>query len=103
MGYTLELFYNWLLIKDYFIDYFMMDYFMDMVLRDNAALKFQIESIPYNNENIHKLKFHLEEEFSTDRLNEICGDTYIHKLSWKNCTGTPTPNTIYFYFYNMYR
>ena len=103
MGYTLELFYRYLSIKDYFIDYFMMDYFMDMVLLNNTSLKCQIESIPYNNENIHQLKFHLEEEFSIERLNEICGDTYIHKLSWKNCINTPIPNTIYSYFYNLYR
>ena len=76
---------------------------MDMVLLNNTSLKCQIESIPYNNENIHQLKFHLEEEFSIERLNEICGDTYIHKLSWKNCINTPIPNTIYSYFYNLYR
>ncbi|WP_455606312.1 capsular polysaccharide synthesis protein [Bacteroides sp.] len=103
MGHTLALFYKYLTIKDYFIDYFMMDYLMDMVIRENVTLENQIEAIPYNNPNVHRLKNHLEEACTTERLNNIIGDTYIHKLSWKNCMGTPNPNTVYSYFYNLYR
>lgn len=103
MGYTLDLFYRYLRMRDYFIDYFMMDYFMNMVIREHAVLESQIEAIPYNNPNIHRLKNHLEEACTTESLNEICEDTYIHKLSWRNCINALAPNTIYSYFYNLYR
>lgn len=103
MGYTLNLFYRYLRKREYFVDYFMMDYFIDMVIKNDAALKGQIDDIPANNEHVHTLLSHLNDEYTTEHFEAICGDTYIHKLTWKNGIDTTSPGTIYAYFYNLYK
>ena len=102
MGYTLELFNKYLSKKSYFIDYFMMDYFMDMVLHADDEAKSQIDPIEYSNENTHILKTHLGDEYSAKHLTELCGDTYIHKLSWKMMPQEVRYNSIYEYLNQLY-
>lgn len=102
MGYTLVMFDKYLLRKNYFMDYFMMDYFMDMVIEADVEIKSQVEGIAYNNVNIHKLKSHLDEEYSAEHFAEICGDTYIHKLNWRLVPQKFSHNTIYQYLSELY-
>lgn len=103
MGRTLNLFEVYLSRKDCFIDYFMMDYFMDMVIESEAELKSLIDAIPYNNENIHQLKFHLSDEYSAEHFANICGNTYIHKLSWRITPSVNYGNSVYNYLFQLYR
>lgn len=102
MGFTLKMFDIYLSKKDCFIDYFMMDYFMDMVIAANVHYKSMIDTIPYNNGNVHSLKFHLGDEYSAKHLADICGDTYIHKLSWKMDSQDYAHNTIFKYISHLY-
>lgn len=103
MGRTLELFYRYLSQKDYFIDYFMMDYFMDIVLETDITLMSQIDSIPYNNQNVHQLKFHLEDNYSINHFADICGNTYIHKLNWRVDSQNHSYNSVYNYLLKLYK
>lgn len=102
MGRVLKMFDIYLLKKDFFIDYFMMDYFMDMNIETDIQLKLMIDSIPYNNKNIHQLKFHLNDDYSKAKFDNICKDTYIHKLSWKMVPLNPSCNSIYNYIKFLY-
>lgn len=102
MGYTLELFNRYLLKKTYFIDYFMMDYFMDMALDVDDEEKSQLDAMEYNNENIHVLKSHLNDEYSAKHFAELCGDTYIHKLTWRMIPQEVSYNSIYKYLNQLY-
>lgn len=103
MGKTLKMFEVYLSRKDYFVDYFMMDYFMDMIIELDADLKAQIDAIPYNNRNIHQLKFHLADQYSAEHFSDICGDTYIHKLSWKMHLQGTVYNSIANYLFHLYK
>ena len=102
MGRTLKMFDIYLSKKNFFMDYFMMDYFMDMNIEADVNLKLLIDSIPYNNENIHRLKFHLNEDYSKEYFSSICNNTYIHKLSWKMVPLDDSSNSIYNYLKNLY-
>jgi hypothetical protein len=103
MGYILEMFNQYLLKKDCFTDYFMMDYFMDMVIQSDKRLALSIDNIPFNNENTHDLKFHLKDEYSTIHFKKICGETYIHKLSWRMQPENPSESSIYNYMKKRYK
>lgn len=84
MGITLKMFYLYMQKVDCFVDYFMMDYFMDIVYRRNAFVKEMIDQIPYNNPNVHSMCKVLNEKFSDEICEKIkSGNTFIHKLQWK--------------------
>lgn len=86
MGYTLNMFYKYLEVKQSFIDYFMMDYFMDITIQHSIIAKKQIENVPINNEKVLSLSKIINEMYNEDDFQELCRTTKIHKLSWRCST-----------------
>lgn len=69
---------------DIFVDYFMFDQFIDMLVQRDAAIRSMIDSVPLNNAQVHRLGALLCEPFNEHHWASMCKDTYFFKLSWKS-------------------
>ena len=69
--------------NDFVIDYFMMDYFIDIAYNEIDYIKAMIDNIPNNNTQSEKLVKFLNFNFNKETYDKIIRDTYIHKLSYK--------------------
>lgn len=67
------------------IDYLLMDYIFAIAYDSVPAIALIIDSIPFNNPRHNDLRYQFKANavFDLSRYNEICSDTYLHKLSWK--------------------
>lgn len=65
------------------IDYFLFDYLIDIAVKKYPSVKQEIESIPFNNPNIHNLFPKLCDKFSEDDFAVLTSNTSFFKLSWK--------------------
>lgn len=65
------------------IDYFMIDYVIDIVYQKYAVTRNAIDTIPYNNCNVHNLNPILCEEFNNVQFKILIENTAFFKLSWK--------------------
>lgn len=66
------------------IDYFLLDYIIAIGYKKIPAIKSSIESVAFNNPNLHLLAGKLNDIFHQDLYDKICcTDTYMFKLTWK--------------------
>jgi len=74
-------------IKKYnkLIDYFIIDYFITIAYDTIQDVRVMIDSVPENNPKVHEVYHRLNFNFEYDKVlfDEICKDTYFHKLNWK--------------------
>lgn len=85
------------------VDYFIMDYIIDMLYQSNDEIKNLIDSIPYNNENVHKLVPLLCDTFNEAHFRELTKDTFLFKLNWRKYTTEElerNPGNYYHYLVN---
>lgn len=81
MELTLKLFYAYLKKQSSFIDYFMMDYFIDIAYHDNKMVKDSIDSIVPINYDIFEMDSILNESLS--RIHSLKYFAPFNKLHWK--------------------
>ena len=67
----------------HFVDYLMMDYFIDILYQKNETIKDMIDKVPYNNTNTYALRNLLVKEFNRNTWETITKDTYAFKLDWR--------------------
>lgn len=67
------------------IDYFLVDYVIRVFYERNSSFAKEIDSIKYNNPDLYFFQSkECEEPFEKDKWQEICTNTSIFKLSWRN-------------------
>jgi hypothetical protein len=67
------------------IDYFIIDYFITIAYDTLQDVRVMIDSVPENNPKVHEIYHRLNFNFEYNKtlFDEICKDTYFHKLNWK--------------------
>lgn len=68
---------------DKLINYYILDYVFDLLYVYNEHIKKIIDDNPYNNPDMMFLVSHLNLPYNEDEWTNVCENTYIHKLSWK--------------------
>ena len=81
MELTLKLFYSYLMEKNLFIDYFMMDYFIDIAYRDNLAVRESIDKIEPFGYDIYEMDKNLDNPLSL--IPSFPFSIPFNKLHWK--------------------
>lgn len=69
--------------EDVLIDYFFIDYAIDLAYKYNTTVKQQIDSLEENNPNIYDLLPFLPRRFDKQEFSLLTNNTSIFKLSWK--------------------
>lgn len=69
--------------EDVLIDYFFIDYAIDLAYKHNTEVKEQIDSIKINNPDIYNLLPLLPDKFDIHKFSKLIENTTIFKLSWK--------------------
>lgn len=91
---------RYMLENEVFIDYLLIDYFLDMMYRDNRLVKELIDTMPYTNPALHELRLAFDREFNEREWNSMLSGTSIFKLTYKGLHVTHTNNgTPTFYGY----
>ncbi len=70
--------------SDIFVDYFMFDQLIDMLVREDPEISSMIESVPMNNPDVHSLNPILEQDYDEETYRKICASTSMFKLSYRN-------------------
>lgn len=86
------------------IDYFIIDYIIDMLYQSNNEIKNLIDDIPYNNENVHELTPLLCDTFDEYHFQELTKETFLFKLNWRKYTTAElerAPNNYYHYLVDL--
>lgn len=88
---------------DIFIDYFMFDQFIDMLVKTNPEIAEMIERMPMNNPCVHSLNKLLEQPFDADEFARITAETFLFKLSWRghNDVALTAPGTYFSHISNV--
>jgi len=96
-------------IKKYriMIDYFLFDYFISIAYDTIQEVRIMIDSVPDNNPKVHEIyhRLNLNYEFNQELFNEVCSNTFFHKLNMKDELNQYTKSgklTNYGYIVNNY-
>lgn len=98
-----NLLFNYWKRKNYLIDYFLYHNFLQMSLYYYRDI---YDSIPkYTNETTHFLLFELQKKFNENIFNDICSQTFAHKLTYKlpEDFDKTKRDTFYYHFVNDYK
>jgi hypothetical protein len=84
-GFVRALFFEYTKKEKGFIDYFLFDYFISLCYESIPDMRVMIDSVPQNNPRIHDIQHQLKlnYEYNKTLFDEVCSDTFFHKLSWK--------------------
>lgn len=79
------------------IDYLLIDYLIDFVIRHQTIAKKMFEQIPPNNDNCDELLKKINEPFNAEEWKKLSNNTGLFKLSWKMnlCNTINGKNTYY--------
>lgn len=80
--YALSFFYEYWKYENHIIDYFLIDYIIDIICNKVAIVDNDFKNLEYNNEDIQLLSRHLMEKSSNYEF--ILNNQVYHKLNWKN-------------------
>ena len=80
-----EMFLVYLKKTSFFMDYFLVDYFISIAHDTISDVRVMIDSVPINNPNIHEiqLRLNLNYEYNKILFDDVCKDTFFHVLTWK--------------------
>lgn len=86
------------------IDYFLIDYAIDLAYKYNATVKEQIDSITENNPQIYNLLPLLPQKYNANEFEALTKDTSVFKLSWKKYKSSDLQeqSSVYCYLKNIY-
>lgn len=65
------------------IDYFLIDYIINIAYNNIELIKEKFDNVPFNNEEIHKLCNILNNEYNDTEWKKLTKNNYVHKLSYK--------------------
>ncbi|MBQ8522129.1 MAG: capsular polysaccharide synthesis protein [Clostridia bacterium] len=68
---------------DTLIEYFLIDFLIDLVYSNNYTVKCMIDNLEPNNENNEKLVALLNEPYKEEILKKLINNTNVFKLTWK--------------------
>lgn len=104
MSLVSEAFTHYLLSTDLFIDYFLFDHFIDMLYQIEKDVKRQIDEIPLNNLNVHKLNPLLSSKYDDNKFISLTSDTSFYKLANSNPAplNNDVPDSYYAHLKNMF-
>lgn len=90
--------------EDVLIDYFLIDYAIDLAYKYNATVKEQIDSITENNPQIYDLLPLLPQKYNANEFEALTKDTSVFKLSWKKYSSSDLQgqNSVYSHLKNIY-
>lgn len=90
--------------EDVLIDYFLIDYAIDLAYKYNATVKEQIDSITENNPQIYDLLPLLPQKYNANEFEALTKDTSVFKLSWKKYKSSDLQeqSSVYSYLKNIY-
>lgn len=74
---------RYMLENNLFIDYLLIDYFLDILYRQDKSVKETIDTMPFTNPNLHKLRLLFDNEFDETIWKTIVSNTNIFKLTYK--------------------
>ncbi|MEG0153260.1 MAG: capsular polysaccharide synthesis protein, partial [Cellulosilyticaceae bacterium] len=66
------------------IDYFLIDYSIDIAYNSLQRVKEMLDGISFNNEYVHDLNKLLCKEYNQEVFTQLTEKTFLFKLSWKN-------------------
>lgn len=100
-----EIFYNYWLKHNALIDYLFIDYAIMVCYKNIPQIRKMIEAVPYNNGNIHIFFSKLNNPYESKEYNDICNNSYLHKLSYKQrfILKIDEKDTFYKYIIERYR
>lgn len=81
-----NLFVNYWSKEDTLIDYFLIDYAINLAYKHNNDVRNLIDSLEYTNPQIHGLSNLLISKYNQEQFNNLTKKTSCFKLSWKNHT-----------------
>jgi len=79
------MFFSYVKANNIFVDYFLFDYFIAIAYDTIPDVRIMIDSVPENNPKVHEIYhcLNLNSEYNKISFDEVCKDTYFHKLNWK--------------------
>lgn len=69
--------------ETWIIDYFLIDYLIDIATKKYQSIRDEINEVPFNNPNLYELNSRLCDKFSADDFAKLKSNTSFFKLSWK--------------------
>ncbi len=90
-----DLFFEYLLEYDEFLDYFLMDFAMNLAYDNIPFVRQEIDAVPLNNPNIIALLYKLNEPYAQFPYDKILADTFFYKLVYKLPLDLQKPDTVF--------
>jgi hypothetical protein len=89
-----KLFFEYFRREKRIIDYYLFDYLISICYDTIPDIRVMIDSVPLNNSRVHDIQhlLQLNYEYNETLFNEVCADTFLHKLNWKNDLNEYTEN-----------
>lgn len=78
-----DLFYEYTRQNSVFVDYLLLDYFIDLVYESSIEAKLLIDSLDNNNLGVLELQPLLDKEYNSTNFNETLNSSAVHKLTRK--------------------
>lgn len=78
-----NLFFEYLEKENRFVDYLLVDYFLNLIYSQSGTCREMMDKCPYYNENILEMASKLNDAYNDTLWNTILSMDTIHKLSWK--------------------
>lgn len=69
--------------EELLIDYFLIDYVIELGYRNIPHIKKLIDNVPYNNIGVFELQRNLNKDYDIAYYNKLCENSSVHKLSYK--------------------
>ena len=84
-----EMYFSYLKKTNILIDYFIIDYFINIAYDTISDVRVMIDSVPENNPMIHEIqhRLNLNHEYNKILFDDVCKNTFFHKLTWKTEKG----------------
>ncbi len=68
---------------DFLCDYFLIDLILEMIYNHDEGTRKLVDSIPFNNTRMFDLWNHIYDKYDEEYYMEICNNTFLHKLNYK--------------------
>jgi hypothetical protein len=80
------LFFAYIKTNNILIDYFIVDYFISIAYDALPEIRIMIDSVPENNPKVHEIHHRLNPNYEYNKVlfDNICTNTFFHKLNWKD-------------------
>ena len=83
--YMRDLFFEYMKCEEQIIDYFLIDYFLNLIYETDRTCQEKITAVQYNNECVFDFASHLNERYEPQKFIQLSANTIFHKLSHKTC------------------